>query len=347
MMKYRDYSVEDFLTDEDFKNWVLFPTEASNSYWKSLLEFHPAIRESVQASREILLSTIPKTNRLTSTEIEKDQVFSKILEGTRSSRSVERSTTNQLSWFYRVAAVLAIVSGLSVYLFYHSEPDTTLSDECIQMLEKENPKGRSSTIKLPDGSMVKLAANSKLCYPSQFCGNKREVWLEGKAFLEVQEDPAKPFYVQTGTGIYTKVLGTSFNVESDEKDHLLNIVLVTGKVLVEDSSHTVSEILTPNQKLTVDQSNGIITKSPMDYDNDLAWKDGILVLNKESVHSLKTKLENWYGVEVSLSEIKAKHQFTGKFKHKSLEYVMDAIAYASGIEYTLDNKTLKLKSKDL
>lgn len=347
MMKYKDYTVEDFLADEDFKDWVLFPTEASNSYWKSLIEFHPSLREPVMASREILLSTSPKLHRIKSSEEDRDMVFSKILEGSRSSRSEIKSTRKNVSWVYKVAAILAIAIGLAIFLFSQPDQNQNIENTCIQILEKENPKGRSSTIKLPDGSIVKLAANSKIKYPSQFCGNKREIWIEGTAFLDVEEDPSKPFYVQTGTGLYTKVLGTSFNIESHEEGHILNIVLVTGKVLVEDSTHTISEILTPNQKLTVDRSTSVITKSPLDYDNDLAWKDGILVLNKESVHSLKTKLENWYGVEVSYSDITAKHQFTGKFKNKSLEYVMDAISYTSGIEYSLENKILKLKSKDI
>lgn len=347
MMKYKDYTVEDFLTDEDFKNWVLFPTEASNSYWKSLIEFHPSLREPVLASREILLSTTPKLHRQKASDLEKDIIFSKILEGSRSSRSNVNIPAGNFSWVYKVAAILVLAIGLTFYLVNQPDQNKEIENTCIQIIEKENPKGRSSTIKLPDGSIVKLAANSKIKYPSQFCGNKREVWIEGTAFLDVEEDPSKPFYVQTGTGLYTKVLGTSFNIESHKEDHVLNIVLVTGKVLVEDSSHTVSEILTPNQKLTVDRNTSVITKSPLDYDKDLAWKDGILVLNKESVHSLKTKLENWYGVEVSHIGITTQHQFTGKFKNKSLEYVMDAITYTSDIEYTLENKILKLKSKDI
>ncbi len=347
MMKYKDYTVEDFLADENFKDWVLFPTEVSNSYWKSLIEFHPSLREPVLASREILLSTSPKLHRLKPSEADKEIVFSKILEGKKSARSDVKSPNKNASWIYRVAAILTIATGLGIYLFSQPDQNQNIENTCTQILEKENPKGQSSTIKLPDGSIVKLAANSKIKYPTQFCGIKREVWIEGTAFLDVQEDPSKPFYVQTGTGLYTKVLGTSFNIESRGEDHILNVVLVTGKVLVEDSTKTVSEILTPNQKLTVDRTTSVITKSPLDYDKDLAWKDGILVLNKESVHSLKTKLENWYGVEVLHTGITTKHQFTGKFKNKSLEYVMDAIAYTSGIEYIIENKTLKLKLKEI
>ncbi len=348
MMKYKDYSTEDFLIDEDFKNWVLFPTEESNSYWNSLLETHPSLSEKISASREILLAIAPKLNKKPHSQEKKDQIFSKIVNGEKSISSKVSISTINYPVILKFAAVFLIALGLSAFFYFiqnNQVVEATLADE-VTLIRKENPKGRSSTIKLPDGSTVKLASNSSLEYYSSFNGDKREIWLDGKAFLEVVENPEKPFYVYTEE-IYTKVLGTSFTINSPKNGNHLQVVLVSGKVLVENTQGTVSEYLSPNQKLTLDKEKTVITKSPLDYDKDLAWKDGILVLDKESVFSLKQKIENWYGVEVLIQGIPDDHKFTGKFKNKSLEYVMDAIVYASDIEYNLENKILLLKAKKM
>ena len=54
---------------------------------------------------------------------------------------------------------------------------------------------------LPDKSIVWLNGGSKLSYPANYSGEKREVELEGEAFFEVQSDEKHPFYVNTPKGL--------------------------------------------------------------------------------------------------------------------------------------------------
>ena len=62
------------------------------------------------------------------------------------------------------------------------------------------------------------------------------------------------------------------------------------------------------------------------------------------MESLAKKLEDWYNVKVTVGQVSQDHQFNGRFKRKSLEYVMDALSYASGIEYHLQGKELFIQT---
>lgn len=53
-------------------------------------------------------------------------------------------------------------------------------------------------ITLADGTQVWLASASKLKFPVNFVGDKREVYLEGEAFFEVSPNKEKPFIVACG-----------------------------------------------------------------------------------------------------------------------------------------------------
>ena len=112
-------------------------------------------------------------------------------------------------------------------------------------------KGSRSHIKLPDGTTVWLNAGSKLNYPRQFTGGKREVALEGEAFFDVAKDPDRPFTVRTKT-FAIRVLGTEFNVAAYPDENKLETTLISGKVQVTmNEKPDQNIILAPNEKLTV------------------------------------------------------------------------------------------------
>lgn len=82
---------------------------------------------------------------------------------------------------------------------------------------------------LPDGSHVVLAGNSRLSSSADFNEGKREICLQGQAYLDVKGDPAKPFIVHLNNSTI-EVLGTQFYVRAYEKDSGDIITLFSGKV---------------------------------------------------------------------------------------------------------------------
>lgn len=58
------------------------------------------------------------------------------------------------------------------------------------------PKGGDFSLTLADGTVIRLNADSRLQYPSEFSGDSRIVYLEGEAFFNVAKDKLKPFIVK-------------------------------------------------------------------------------------------------------------------------------------------------------
>lgn len=69
-MEYEDYATEDFLLDDYFQQWVTYPDENMDSFWKSWLVRHPEKKQTVTIARHILLLLLS----LPETEISEQEV---------------------------------------------------------------------------------------------------------------------------------------------------------------------------------------------------------------------------------------------------------------------------------
>ena len=79
----------------------------------------------------------------------------------------------------------------------------------IQLCKLIVPAGRRSSLELADGTKIWVNSSSTVIYPNLFTGDKREIYVEGEAYLEVAHDSERPFYVKTQT-MNVRVLGTRF-----------------------------------------------------------------------------------------------------------------------------------------
>jgi ferric-dicitrate binding protein FerR (iron transport regulator) len=255
-----------------------------------------------------------------------------------------------LSMVLKVAAVL-IVTLTAGLLAYRQQQASPQQQEEVVFVEKTNPKGRKSTIELPDGSRVKLNADSKLRYTKKFASDVREVILEGEAFFEVEHDPARPFIVRTGD-ISTTVLGTSFNVRAYAKSDATEVAVVTGNVKVKSTSYFDNEgenvvFLTPNKMVSYHREDRKMTTTHFNLEEIVGWKEGILMFKNADQYEIAAKLNSWYGVEVEMDadETVMNKRYTGKFDNNSLEYVLKAISYTSDMAFEIEGNKVKLKRK--
>jgi len=83
-------------------------------------------------------------------------------------------------------------------------------------------------MKLPDGSIVWLNADSKLSYSESFSRKNRNVRLEGEGYFEV-EYGEHPFVVRTDS-TQIKVLGTKFNVKNYDDENYIRVSLLEGSI---------------------------------------------------------------------------------------------------------------------
>ena len=93
----------------------------------------------------------------------------------------------------------------------------------------------------------------------EFKQHKREIYIEGEAFLSVSHDPNRPFIVKTSQ-MDIQVLGTTFNVSAYENKQTQSVVLVSGKIKVKTSKNE-SKTLSPNNLLSYNEQEGIHIQS--------------------------------------------------------------------------------------
>lgn len=259
----------------------------------------------------------------------KDKVRQMIEEATQ---PAERRIYSYLS----IAASVILLIGVAFFFWAQtSEPSTVWQN-------KTTVAGQKSTLTLSDGSTIYLNAQSSLKYPEKFAGDTRSVKLSGEAFFAVKPGK-KPFVVQTDS-ISVTVLGTSFNISAYRQQPAVQVAVATGKVKV--SSNVEDLLLIPNDMATYSKSTRLLSKSPVDIEKKIAWKDGWLIFDDTPLSEVAKTLTQWYGMEVKLASGNLNQcLFTGKFKNETLRNVLDNICFTSKLKYTVTENQFIIEGK--
>lgn len=197
--------------------------------------------------------------------------------------------------------------------------------------------GYTRYITLPDGSSVVLHAGSKLEYPTVFAGKTREVRLSGEAYFDIFHNPDKPFIIHTGA-LRTTVLGTAFNIKSDEKRVVVSVT--RGKVKVEDAT-TVVAVLTPDQQVEYNLKNAMSEQHRVDAETVVTdWTKENMVFDGITFGEIGVILSRRYGVPVrfeheSLKNCRIRASFSGTEALDHVAGVLSAIKNGS-FEQTTD-----------
>ncbi|MEQ9424086.1 MAG: FecR domain-containing protein [Cyclobacteriaceae bacterium] len=338
-MKYKDYKVTDFIKDDFFVEWVKNPDSETKNFWTEWITANPEQIRTINRARKFVISLEYEDHEPLRRE-EYAEMFENILrqEKPKTSPLIQRNYTRILL----NAAVVSLIILTSIYYLYfiigHSKDIEPEMEVTVNV--KNNPKGRKSLTKLPDGTLVKLNAESTLTYHSQFGIDTRNVELRGEAFFDVTPDDHLPFVIKAG-GIETHVIGTSFNVRAFEDEGNTQVIVVSGEVTVSDNFGN-SIILNPHEMLEYNRYGNTLKKSVCsDLKRFVAWKDGILIFDNDPFDIVVDKLEQWYDVDIKLAEnFHVPGDYTGEYSNKSLEIVLDGISYASGFKYLIDDNKI-------
>lgn len=254
-----------------------------------------------------------------------------------------------LSWGWMAAACILLI--LSVVAFWN-RPEEAMEVAQLNIHEISTTYGQRKTVRMPDGSVIRLNAGSVLRYTDDYNLTEREVALSGEAFFEVASDPQKRFVVQHDQ-LAVEVLGTSFNVRDVGNDGQVQVAVATGAVTVKtpadstDSLTAQAIVLHPGQELTYDyvQQRTTVTRVE-DMAMHTAWKEGLLVLNGLSFGEAATMMERWYGVRIKFNNEALKRcRFTGEFNNLPINKVLDLLARSSGFSYRIEGKDIYIDGK--
>jgi len=337
-MKYNNYDINDFLTDKDFISWVKNKDDSRAYFFSKWLDSNPEHKARAYKARDFLLTLKPKV--LDAEPSEFDEVLTRLMRYQEHHSEPGNYVKNPQNLIWRWAAIVLLVFSLT-YLFEQLNADEeNVELPVINYITKMNPPGQRSQIQLPDGSFVHLNADSKLEYAEDFGVEHRELTLFGEAYFEVKKNDTIPFIVKAEE-VYTKVLGTTFNIKARAES--IAISLVEGEVEVgrDETGHWQKTTMHPGEKVIVREQELQITA----YDfQDIAWKEGVIIFENASLDEIIETLENWYGVNIRLINApSSKWHYNNKFKQGSLELVLERMSYTENFTYEIMNDLITIK----
>ena len=363
-MRYLDYTVEDFVLDKDFRDWVIKPDKESNLFWQSWLEKYPEKQEIVRQAVEVILH-LP----LSKYEITEEEIKDLSMNLERSIERYEGSSTglnpkeiplnarvissrqrrgkpDNHAWrWIHVAATVVLVAG---FVYYLAKVSISVFQETEgkepTLTVRENPKGRKTTLNLSDGSRVILNSASKISFARPFKEDHREVYLEGEAFFEVEKDENRPFRVVT-QNMTTTVLGTSFNVRAYPEDLDIRVSLTTGKVTIDKLNKEANpQVLSPGEQLIYLKSEDTFQKTKFDLKEVVSWKDNILFFRDASESAVISRLEYWYDVEIKvLNKSPKTWAINAEFDNRPLESVLRTLSYTMDFDFSIEGNEVTIE----
>lgn len=186
-------------------------------------------------------------------------------------------------------------------------------------------------IRLPDRSKTWLNTRSSIRYDSAFSNGKRESWMQGEAYFEVDTAGGVPFEVHAGP-VTARATGASFNIEAYDTANSITVTVKKGKVVVLDAARELAQLL-PGQRITW-QVDGSFKQDSTSADAQMAWASDQSVFNNMKFGEVAKRLERKYGIEMIFRDPSIRDcSITASFDHTaSLNTILDKIAQLNGSE---------------
>ncbi len=207
-------------------------------------------------------------------------------------------------------------------------------------------RGQQSQVRLPDGTVVFLNAESSLRYPNSFVQTaKREVELTGEGYFSVSKDKRHPFVVRA-RGQQIEVLGTQFNVNTYSNEQDIHTTLVEGSVRVSNAASKQSAVIAPGQQARI--SGASLAVVDVEVDDVIAWKEGYFTFNRQPLSHIMNDVARWYNVEVVFEQDSLKELvFFGSIsRFDKVSRVLKLLEKTSDVKFEIKNNTIIVSKKD-
>ena len=307
-------SGRDFSKEKEIEAWLKESPEHREQYFRlKELWAHKLADESAQSrSMEQVLS----------------RIHSK-LRSERSSRNYRRSAI----WAWSFAACLLLFITIGSFLrnrVEHSDIILANNSEAVSLYS------------LPDGSRAFLRKGASISYDKSFNAKDRNISLKGEAYFDVKRDESLPFVVRTAH-TRVKVLGTSFNVRSEETTE---VVLEKGKVaLCDEKDRQIAELLPGNRAVV--EENGRLSLSSVQPSEYTKWRYNYKVYDSCSFDDFVTMAEERFDVRFIYDPSKFQNTYfrLAVSESDTLDDILSMMEYIAHIEYEMRGRNIYVNSK--
>lgn len=243
----------------------------------------------------------------------KEEIWDEVFSDLDEPKTVPK--TSNFSFMKYAAAIIILVVAGGAFAYLHKTTEAT-------------PRGTHATIILPDGSSVKMNAESEVSYKPYWWFISRKVELKGEAFFEVK--PGSRFSVKSHPN-EVSVLGTSFNIFARSPKY--SVTCLTGKVEVKANNE--KRTLTPNMQLNL--RNGLLDVSENENtQQSIGWTQNKFSFIGVPLPDVIQEIERQYNIHITTSS-NLDYLYTGNFsKEKNPEEVLEIIGKPFGIIFKIE-----------
>jgi transmembrane sensor len=250
------------------------------------------------------------------------------------SQPTPRHPILQSKWYWARAAAAVLVIALGAALWLAQRPRAQVLATAV---------GQQRHVTLADGSQITLNTNTLLTV--DFTAEHRVVYLRrGEAHFDVTHDAAKPFLVHAGDALI-RDLGTQFEVRL-HPDHDVDVLVSEGRVEVQGSGIVPGEdragsgapgpdsgwvrALSAGEQLRIAGPNlKMMTVSPRQIEDELAWRQGALVFQGEPLSQAIAEVGRYTHTRIVLTGSQvASLRISGRFRTDDVPGFLQALQEA-------------------
>jgi hypothetical protein len=243
------------------------------------------------------------------------------------------------------------IDGKDAEIKYDSTGSFTVNNEAVNSESPPSPTvkltynklsvpyGKRASLTLADGTSLWVNAGTKVIYPTVFLDHKREIYVDGEVYAEVQRDENRPFLVKTDQ-LEIEVLGTSFNLSAYKEDLLKRIVLVNGCVNIRQNG--VNTRLVPNQSYTYTQRESNV--ETVDVEMYTSWRHGIYIFRDEPIENILQQLARYYNVTMIFPPQPSGVLCSGKLELKGdLSYLLNNLSQIASFNFGVKDNEYRIQ----
>ena len=154
-MKYTEYTVEDFVSDEYFQKWILDTDAMTSNYWSRIMDKYPEKKDAAEEARRLILLMNHNNDSLKQEDF--DAMWHHIVE--KRSIDLKKTTQNpikrQRTFYWKYAGAASVMLLIAITFFKDVStgfeiPKVTVATESIEIGSSK------ALLTLGDGSVIHL-----------------------------------------------------------------------------------------------------------------------------------------------------------------------------------------------
>ncbi|MGI9079156.1 MAG: FecR domain-containing protein [Gemmatimonadaceae bacterium] len=237
--------------------------------------------------------------------------------------------------------IAVFLLGLGWWITHTTEDsaiDAAIASPDARVLETR--RGQLADVTLRDGSVARIAPESKLRLPKAFGTRRRALRLDGTATFTVAAKSDAPFQVRTPNATIT-VTGTVFSARAYAAEDVVTVRVQEGQVTV--MAKGKERAVGAGGALAIDKDGTMSDPSAAALDAALGWTDGYFVANDRELREVLPMLTRWYSLDLFLKDTTLfGRRVTMRAKLDSKAEAIGALESGAGLVFGYEGTTMVL-----